>query len=231
MNELAVKQVDLFGDTIIAAQDKDGNIWAGISGFCKGIGLSKSQKDTQVEKIQADRTLRMGCRKFPAGVFDANNEVLALKLDYVPIWLAKINITQNMEENTPDVAEKLLKYQLKAKDVLAEAFIRKPKSSAEILLMYAQQFYEQEQRMSAIENDMRKLEAKITTHDDNYFTVAGYASLRGLNVNVNRANMLGRKASKLSREYGYDVSKTKDPRFGTVNLYHTDILNEVFRVI
>ena len=85
--------------------------------------------------------------------------------------------------------------------------------------------------MSAIENDVRKLEAKITTHDDNYFTVAGYASLRGLNVNVNRANMLGRKASKLSREYGYDVSKTKDPRFGTVNLYHTDILNEVFRVI
>ena len=231
MNELAVKQVDLFGDTIIAAQDKDGNIWAGISGFCKGIGLSKSQKDTQVEKIQADRTLRMGCRKFPAGVFDANNEVLALKLDYVPIWLAKINITQSMVESTPDVADKLLKYQLKAKDVLAEAFIKKPKSSAEILLMYAQQFYEQEQRMSAIENDVRKLEAKITTHDDNYFTVAGYASLRGLNVNVNRANMLGRKASKLSREYGYDVSKTKDPRFGTVNLYHTDILNEVFRVI
>lgn len=78
---------------------------------------------------------------------------------------------------------------------------------------------------------IREIEAKITTHDDNYFTVAGYASLRGLNVNVNRANMLGRKASKLSREYGYDVSKTKDPRFGTVNLYHTDILNEVFRVI
>ena len=231
MNELAVKQVDLFGDTIVAAQDKDGNIWAGISGFCKGIGLSKSQKDTQVEKIQADRTLRMGCRKFPAGVFDANNEVLALKLDYVPIWLAKINITQSMVESTPDVADKLLKYQLKAKDVLAEAFIKKPKSSAEILLMYAQQFYEQEQRMSAIENDVRKLEAKITTHDDNYFTVAGYASLRGLKVNVNRANMLGRKASKLSRDYGYDVSKTKDPRFGTVNLYHTDILNEVFRVI
>lgn len=228
MNELTVKQVDLFGDTIVAAQDKEGNIWAGVSGFCKGIGLSKSQKDTQVEKIQSDRTLKIGCRKFPAGVFDANNEVLALKLDYVPIWLAKINITQNMEENTPEVAEKLLKYQLKAKDVLAEAFIKKPKSSAEILLMYAQQFYEQEHRMSAIEDDMRKLEAKVTTHDDSYYTIAGYASLRGLNINVNRANMLGRKASKLSKEYGYDVTKTKDPRFGTVNMYHTDILNEVF---
>ena len=85
--------------------------------------------------------------------------------------------------------------------------------------------------MSAIEDDMRKLEAKITTHDDNYFTIAGYASLRGLNINVNLANMLGRKASKLSREYGYDIPKTKDPRFGTVNMYHTDILGEVFQHI
>lgn len=75
---------------------------------------------------------------------------------------------------------------------------------------------------------LKELESKVTTHEEDYYTIAGYASLRGLNVNVNRANMLGRKASKLSREYGYDISKTKDPRFGTVNLYHTDILNEVF---
>lgn len=78
---------------------------------------------------------------------------------------------------------------------------------------------------------IRELEAKVTTHDENYFTIAGYASLRGLNINVNLANMLGRKASKLSREYGYDISKTKDPRFGTVNMYHTDILGEVFQHI
>lgn len=76
---------------------------------------------------------------------------------------------------------------------------------------------------------LKELESKITTHEEDYYTVAGFASLRGLNINVNRANMLGRKASKLSREYGYDISKIKDPRFGTVNLYHTDILNEVFR--
>ena len=83
--------------------------------------------------------------------------------------------------------------------------------------------------MAEIENKVKAVEAKITTHDENYYTIAGYASLRGLNVNVNRANMLGRKASKLSREYGYEIPKTKDPRFGLVNLYHTHILSEVFR--
>ena len=156
-------------------------------------------------------------------------EILCLNIDFMPLWLAKISITPSMKENNPELVDKLVKYQLKAKDILAEAFIQKPKSSAEMLLMYAQQFYEHEQRMAEIENKVKAVEAKITTHDENYYTIAGYASLRGLNVNVNRANMLGRKASKLSREYGYEISKTKDPRFGLVNLYHTDILSEVFR--
>ena len=104
----------------------------------------------------------------------------------------------------------------------------KPKSSAEMLLIYAQQFYEQEQRLQSVEYNVKQLESKITTHDEHYYTIAGYASLRGIKVDVNRANMYGRKASKLSKEYGYEVSKAKDPRFGTVNLYHTDILQEVF---
>lgn len=105
----------------------------------------------------------------------------------------------------------------------------KPKSSAEMLLIYAQQFYEQEQRLTAVESNMKRLEAKVTTHNDDYFTIAGYASLRGLNVDINKANILGRRASKLSREYGYEISKAKDVRFGEVNSYHLDILKEVFK--
>lgn len=88
---------------------------------------------------------------------------------------------------------------------------------------------EQDKQMLAMQDDIKRLEAKVTTHNDDYFTVAGYASLRGLNVDINKANMLGRKASKLSREYGYDIGKTKDVRFGEVNTYHVDILKEVFK--
>lgn len=90
---------------------------------------------------------------------------------------------------------------------------------------------EQEERIIRLENEVRLLDSKVTTHNEDYFTVSGYSSLRGLNVDINRANMLGRKASKLSREYGYEISKTKDVRFGTVNAYHTNILKEVFSQI
>lgn len=80
-------------------------------------------------------------------------------------------------------------------------------------------------------NKIAEIEAKIITHNEDYFTVAGYASLRGLNIDINKANMLGRKSSKLSKEYGYDIGKAQDPRFGTVNTYHIDILKEVFKKI
>lgn len=48
---------------------------------------------------------------------------LCLKLDYVPLWLAKIAITPRMERETPELAARLEQYQLKAKDVLAAAFL------------------------------------------------------------------------------------------------------------
>lgn len=88
---------------------------------------------------------------------------------------------------------------------------------------------EHDKQMLAMQDDIKRLEAKVTTHNDSYFTVAGYASLRGLNVDINKANMLGRKASKLSREYEYNIGKAKDARYGTVNTYHVDILKEVFK--
>lgn len=50
-------------------------------------------------------------------------EVLCLKLDFVPLWLAKISITPTMERETPELAERLEQYQLHAKDVLAAAFL------------------------------------------------------------------------------------------------------------
>ena len=58
-------------------------------------------------------------------VFDVANEVYALRLDFIPIWLAKITITKKMEQDHPELADKLLEYQLKAKDILAEAFMPK----------------------------------------------------------------------------------------------------------
>ena len=102
-----------------------------------------------------------------------------------------------------------------------------PKSQLEILQMSINQLVEQEKRLNSVESRLDLIEAKTTTSPNEYFTVAGFATIRKQKIDVVTANMLGRKAAKLSREYGYDIGKVSDPRFGTVNTYHVDILNKI----
>jgi len=123
MDELEIKKVPFMGTELMAARDANGQIWAGVSYICNGIGLTKHQKDRQVATVQTDEGLQEGCLKFEVGGFDPNNETVVLKLDFVPLWLAKINITPAMKAEHPEVAETLKQYQLKAKDVLAAAFL------------------------------------------------------------------------------------------------------------
>lgn len=123
MTELEIKKVPFLGTELMAARDADGQIWAGVRWMCGGIGLSKPQTNSQVEKIKADKVLAQGYGNFRIPTKGGNQETLCLKLDYIPLWLAKISITPTMEQETPELAEKLMEYQLKAKDVLAAAFL------------------------------------------------------------------------------------------------------------
>lgn len=87
----------------------------------------------------------------------------------------------------------------------------------------------QAEKIKSLEDSVKQIEAKISTRNEDYFTVAGYASIRGIKVDISKARMFGRMASKLSKEYDYPIGKTQDPRFGEVNTYHVDILKEVFK--
>lgn len=125
MNELEVKRVPFMGTDLMAARDKDGAIWAGVRWMCDGIGLSKGQMQRQITNIGADAVLSKGAANLQLPTAGGKQSVLCLKLDFVPLWLAKINITPAMQAETPELAERLEAYQLKAKDVLAAAFLPK----------------------------------------------------------------------------------------------------------
>lgn len=161
MNQLQVveqKVVPFNGTELMAVKTNDNKIYVGVSWICNGIGFNKSQKDTQVQKIQSDLVLKQGCLKFQAGVFDPNNEMLAIELDYLPLWLAKISITPKMQSETPWIARRLVEFQLKAKDVLADAFLKRPATQTELIAMMAQQAVEQERRLNAVEQKQQMLE-------------------------------------------------------------------------
>ena len=123
MNELEVKKVPFMGTELMAARDNDGQIWAGIRWMCDGIGFSEGQRKRQIANIQEDTVLSKGGSNLILPTKGGTQRTLCLKLDYVPLWLAKIAITPRMERETPELAARLEQYQLKAKDVLPAAFL------------------------------------------------------------------------------------------------------------
>lgn len=122
MNDLVVKNVNLFGDTIVAAKDKDGQVWAGVKWLCEGLGLTEDQMRNERKKISKDVVLSKGGSNLTLPTKGGKQDVLCLRNDFVPLWIAKITVTPSMKENNPELVDKLVQYQLKAKDVLAEAF-------------------------------------------------------------------------------------------------------------
>ena len=106
--------------------------------------------------------------------------------------------------------------------------LQNPLSELEILVKSAQRLLDQERELKALESRVERIEAKSLTVPNEYFTVAGFATIRKQRLDVNKANIIGRKAANLSRRLGYEIGKVSDPRYGTVNTYHVDILNEVF---
>ena len=123
MNGLAVKDVDFNGSILRAAQDTDGTIWVGVRWVCEGLGLSEGQMKSERRKIQRDIVLSQGTKFHPLGSGNSDSDVLCLQLDFLPLWLAKIRVTPTIQREAPQLAENLITYQMKAKDVLAGAFL------------------------------------------------------------------------------------------------------------
>jgi hypothetical protein len=61
------------------------------------------------------------------------------------------------------------------------------------------------------------------------FTVAKYAFLKGIDIDINTASKLGRKAAAICKRKKIKIDTIPDERFGFVNTYPEDVLIEVFK--
>jgi len=112
-----VKQVEFMGDSLLAIKD-DSGICVGIRWICQGLGLTDNQRIHQTAKVQSDLVISKGVRKIPTPTSNGIQDVICLDITYLPLWLAKINARLVKS----DVQSKLVEYQLKCKDVLADSF-------------------------------------------------------------------------------------------------------------
>lgn len=161
-NDLVVKNVDLLGDTVLAAKDTNGVVWVGVRWMCQGMGMTEGQYKRQITNIQKDELFNSSGANLVLNKGTGEREVFCIKNDYIPLWLAKITITQKTREENPELAEKLLNYQLKAKDILAEAFMPKQntgsKSAMELLTLHYEAIKEVNSKVETLEEKFTNLE-------------------------------------------------------------------------
>ena len=83
------------------------------------------------------------------------------------------------------------------------------------------------------QKQLKELKESVEYQEDsmNYYTVAAYSSNLGLKLNLKQLNRCGRLAAKLSRRLNYKFFKIPHDKFGTVNKYHVEVLEEVFDLI
>jgi hypothetical protein len=111
----------------------------------------------------------------------------------------------------------------------------KPMTAGEILMAQAQGMIALEKAQQAqaeqiaLQNErLTKIEAKITTKNEDYFTISGYSNIIGKRVPLQLAISLGRKAAKICVQRSIPMGNEYDAKYGFVKSYPTEILREVF---
>lgn len=111
----------------------------------------------------------------------------------------------------------------------------KPMTAGEILMAQAQGMIALEKAQQAqaeqiaLQNErLTKIEAKITTKNEDYFTISGYSNIIGKRVPLQLAISLGRKATKICVQRSIPMGNEYDAKYGFVKSYPTEVLKEIF---
>ena len=120
---------------------------------------------------------------------------------------------------------------------------KKPLTQAELILQQAQWMVEAESRINNIENNVIGLVNTIEDNDksikrlennqrrtvtSNHLTVIAYANIKGIKPKSYHAPSIGKKATKICREKDLLIGTTVDSRYGLINTYPVEVLDEIF---
>ena len=107
----------------------------------------------------------------------------------------------------------------KVKEILKEirktGSYTKPLTPAEQLLAQAKLMVDMENRLNTIEKNTARLEN----------------NLRRTITNTYNSSVIGRKASKICKDCGLAIGKVIDSKYGTINTYPLDVLDEIFALM
>lgn len=107
-------------------------------------------------------------------------------------------------------------------------------SPSELILRLAQMNVENERKMKELSDNQQRLESEIeeirqrTITDLHKSTIVAYVSRNNIKLDVKRYGAMGRKASSICKKRNIPVTKINDIRWGNVNVFPDEVLDEVF---
>jgi prophage antirepressor-like protein len=106
-------------------------------------------------------------------------------------------------------------------------------SEIDLIIQSAQSLKKFELKQIEHDNRLSTLEAKShqNSGQTGYWTIIAWSRLNNLKLSLDEATKRGREAARLSNVWGVDISKVPDERFGFVNSYREDVLEEIFCLI
>lgn len=103
-------------------------------------------------------------------------------------------------------------------------------SELDLIIKSAQALKKIKSKQKEHEQRLITLEAKQHQNSGHtgYWTITAWCKLNSLNMSLQEAMNKGREATKLSRKWDVDIGNVPDERFGVVNSYREDVLEDVF---
>ena len=186
--EQEIREISFNGDRLFAVREHK-KIYVGIRWICDSLALDDNLRRTQVLKIQRDLVLTKGVKKFSLPTNGGVQEVLCIELDFLPLWLAKINA--NILKN-PETKEKLVQYQLHAKDVLANAFVKDVEQAPNPNPIIPQSYSAALRLAANLQEKIEELEPKAEQYDQ-------FMEARGFQTMNHVAKSLGTGRNRMMR--------------------------------
>lgn len=192
---MEILEQEFYGDIIMTVKLKENKkVYVGVKWITEALGFNKNNHDRQVKNIQSDIVLNQGASNLTLPTNGGNQKALCIELDYLPLWLAKISITPALKNEHPEIVKKLIQYQLKAKDVLAQAFLGK---TQEWDLHREVGKIDRKKLTSSISKNI--INAQSKTYSD--YTNMIYDVLFGMTAKELRESRNIEKKSQLTRDY------------------------------
>lgn len=106
---------------------------------------------------------------------------------------------------------------------------QKQLSPAEFLLQQAQLMVDMEKRVTVVEKDVNRLEHNIRrTQTQDHFTIIAYANMKGIKAKSYNSSSMGKKATRICKERNLVIGKVVDSKYGLINTYPEEVLDEIF---